>query len=145
MQRLNSLTGPLAVDTVSPSGLKYTVMCLGFTHHAQARLAVDAIANKLHSLSEDESQPRELRNHRLITVAAPGADAGSPADIQREIRGNIYTITTDQQVEKDRPWVTYGVERIQRLDMTRQFLVCPLSADLSSVVDVRVLGGLRCE
>ena len=62
MLRNNSQVDPLRVGSVQ---------CWGFTHHRAAQLAVAAVSEKLHKLSEDLTVPNDYQNHTLVRIEAP--------------------------------------------------------------------------
>ena len=76
MLRVSSDNDPIKVELVDGSDLQCTVDCYGFTHYGAARSAAGSILVELQRMNDDRSLPREYRNHRLVSVSAPGDGDG---------------------------------------------------------------------
>ena len=78
MLRVSSDNDPIKVELVDGNDLECSVDCYGFTHYGAARFAAGFILAKLFEMDNDRSLPQEYRNHRLVSVSAPGdGDSGA--------------------------------------------------------------------
>ena len=89
MLRVSSDNDPIKVELVDGNDLEYSVDCYGFTHYEAARSAAGAILAKLFKMDNDRSLPQEYRNHRLVSVSAPGHGDGGACFITTLWQGEL--------------------------------------------------------